>query len=310
MSVVRMHRVFYVDDQEDIVWSTTRLLARQSPRLTVDGFTSPLDALQAIRACPPDILVTDLWMDEMSGLELMVEARRVAAKLPVIMVTGYSAQNTDATLRKRSSIEYLDKPVRTKSLIASINRVFERSELFSGDVSSPMLPDLVQIYALSQTTGTLKIRQPTQSGVICFDRGKMVHASSGSRFGESAVYELLSWHDCDFAPDTEPISSDRTVIASWQEVLTEGFRRIDQTGMAAMSAEETKTAYPSSHVAVPGTRRSRDVAADAASEAHSAPIPGYCVTTAGQGHNKEPPDVTRRSPRYSNDEGSWLIGRS
>ncbi len=119
-------RVFYVDDQEDIVWPTTQLLARESPDLTVEGFTKPAAALQAIQEFPPSVLVTDLWMEGMSGLELMEEARRVVADLPVIVVTGYGAPRSSATLGSRSRVEYLEKPVRIEFLVASINRLLAR----------------------------------------------------------------------------------------------------------------------------------------------------------------------------------------
>lgn len=113
-------RVFYVDDQEDIVWSTTLLLARECPDMTVEGFTEPAAALAALEQCPPDVLVTDLRMKGMSGFEILEAARRFVPTLPVIVVSG---SDVAAALRGRSLVESLEKPVRTGSLVASIDRL-------------------------------------------------------------------------------------------------------------------------------------------------------------------------------------------
>lgn len=223
-------RVVYVDDQEDIVWSTTRLLARNCPELEVESFTDPKDALDAVKQNPPDILVTDLRMEGMSGLELMVAARKVVPELPVVVVTAYGGPGLSSALRGRSLVEYLEKPIRTEELVASIDRLLDRGEGFSGAISLPMLPDLVQVYTLSKTTGALAIRRGASSGIMWFDQGDIVHAVCGSRTGEEAVYELLSWQGGEFRLDTAARAPETTITMGWQEVLLEGCRRIDESG--------------------------------------------------------------------------------
>lgn len=223
-------RVFFVDDQEDIVWSTTKMLARKCPDLTLEGFTEPLAALEALKQSPPDILVTDLRMEEMSGLELLVASRRIVSDLPVIVVTAYGGPDVTAALHGRSLVEYLEKPVRTEELIAAIDRLLARGEGFSGAISLPMLPDLIQIYTLSQTTGALAIRQGESSGTLWFDSGKIVHAVCGDKVGEVAVYEMLAWQGGEFSLDTNVQPPEETISATWQEVLLEGCRLMDEEG--------------------------------------------------------------------------------
>lgn len=247
-------RVFYVDDQEDIVWSTTKLMARKCPELEVEGFTDPAAALAALQKHPPDIMVTDLRMEEMSGLELLVEARKVVPDLPVILVTAYGGPDVTAALQGRSLVDYLEKPVRTETLVASIERLLTRSEGFSGAISLPMLPDLIQVYTLTRTTGALSIRRGGSSGTIWFEDGSIVHASCDERRGETAVYELLSWQGGEFSLDTRAVPPERTITASWQEVLLEGCRLLDEAGredVAGAEPEDLDEARPSTQVAVP-----------------------------------------------------------
>ncbi len=247
-------RVFYVDDQEDIVWSTTKLLARKCPDLVVEGFTDPAVALAALRENPPDIMVTDLRMEEMSGLELLVAARKIIPDLPVILVTAYGGPDVTAALQGRSLVDYLEKPVRTETLVASIDRLLTRSEGFSGAISLPMLPDLIQVYTLTQTTGALSIRRGGSSGTMWFEGGSIIHATCGERSGETAVYELLSWQGGEFTLDTQAVPPERTITASWQEVLLEGCRLLDEAVREDSLLEgsvELGDAMPSTQVAVP-----------------------------------------------------------
>lgn len=101
-------------------------------------------------------------------------------------------------------------------------------EGFSGAISLPLLPDLIQIYTTSMASGALTIRRAREFGTIWFDRGAMVHAACGKEVGVDAVYRLLQWHDGQFSLDTAATAPVRSIAASWQEVLMEGCRRLDE----------------------------------------------------------------------------------
>lgn len=121
---------------------------------------------------------------------------------------------------------------------------------FSGAISLPLLPDLIQIYTVSMADGALTIRRGTQAGTIWFDQGAMVHAVCGDLTGEEAVYRLLQWHDGQFSLDRDAKAPLRTITASWQKVLMEGCRRLDEDALekalalTAVPASVATTAEP------------------------------------------------------------------
>jgi CheY-like chemotaxis protein len=82
-------RVLYVDDEEALVLLATRVLARAGHSVT--GFSDPARALAAFREQPDaiDILVTDLSMPLMSGVELARAVLDVRPHLPVLLTTGH-----------------------------------------------------------------------------------------------------------------------------------------------------------------------------------------------------------------------------
>ena len=111
-------------------------------------------------------------------------------------------------------------------------------EGFSGAISLPLLPDLIQIYTVSLADGALTIRRGRELGTIWFERGDMVHAVCGEDTGEEAVYRMLQWQSGHFAHDPESRTSTRSITASWQNVLMEGCRRIDEAAPDVMSELE------------------------------------------------------------------------
>lgn len=108
-------------------------------------------------------------------------------------------------------------------------------EGFSGAISLPLLPDLIQIYTISLANGALTVRRGTELGTIWFDRGDIVHAVCGDEVGEEAVYAMLQWQSGHFALDPDARTSTRSITASWQNVLMEGCRRIDEAAPDVMS---------------------------------------------------------------------------
>src|SRR5690349_15952355 len=114
---------------------------------------------------------------------------------------------------------------------------------FSGAISLPLLPDLIQIYTVSMADGALTIRRGTDMGTIWFERGAMVHAVCGEITGKEAVYALLRWNDGHFSFDGDETAPLRSITASWEEVLLEGCRRLDESPSGEAPQSASSRAY-------------------------------------------------------------------
>lgn len=224
-----MKHVLMVDDEEDLVWSTGKQMSRERSDLSFEGITDPEEALTLIRRQPPDVLITDVRMPKMTGIELMMAARAVAPALPVVVVTAYGSADVRAEVHRSPSVEYLEKPFSFQSLSSAVDRVLARpANGFSGAISLPMLPDLIQIYALSRATGALRIRRGPEEGGVWFSEGEIIHATCGSVRGEEAVYALLRWQGGEFQMEAGAQPPERSVGLPWQELLVEGCRLMDE----------------------------------------------------------------------------------
>ncbi len=117
--------LMYVDDEPGICKASHRSLERLGYR--VAAYTSPVQALERLRAEPGtiDVLVTDMAMPEMTGLELFTHARAAQPQMRAIICTGFSDQaGTDAALAAGIS-EVLSKPITVREIGHAVRRVLD-----------------------------------------------------------------------------------------------------------------------------------------------------------------------------------------
>jgi CheY-like chemotaxis protein/anti-sigma regulatory factor (Ser/Thr protein kinase) len=123
---VRSTKVLVVDDSAMDRRLARRLIEKYTgmiPTLAVDG----RDALAAIDRDVPDIVVTDLHMPEMDGLELVESVRRRLPHLPVILMTAHGSEDTAVQALRRGAASYVPKRSLADDLVSTIESVLEVS---------------------------------------------------------------------------------------------------------------------------------------------------------------------------------------
>ena len=113
-------RIFVVDD-EQIIASTVAMILRWQGFM-VESFTDPFEALAASRTQAPDLLVTDIWMQVLSGIELAIQVRKSCPNCKVLLLSGQA--ETDEMREKFKTegqrFDLLLKPIHPTELL---NRV-------------------------------------------------------------------------------------------------------------------------------------------------------------------------------------------
>ena len=99
--------------------------------LEVAIFTSPLPAMEAMAQKPFDIVVTDLKMEGMDGIEVLRRSRQLNNRARVIIITGYASQETADAASQEGVFDFLAKPFRLEELKSAVNRAIEE---LAGDV--------------------------------------------------------------------------------------------------------------------------------------------------------------------------------
>lgn len=117
--------ILLVDDESDIARLGQRLLEPLGYRVT--AFDNPRSALRAFRRSPAafDILVTDLTMPRMTGLELADEVRSLDAAIPIVLTTGYADVVSPEQARSHGITDFIMKPLVGRALTQKIRRAID-----------------------------------------------------------------------------------------------------------------------------------------------------------------------------------------
>jgi DNA-binding NtrC family response regulator len=102
-------RILILDDEAKMADLLARSLERSGYEAV--GVSDPLRALDELKSSRWDVLVTDLRMPGMDGLEILERSKSIDSGVDVILMTAYASIDTDREAMKRGAVDYLEKPV-------------------------------------------------------------------------------------------------------------------------------------------------------------------------------------------------------
>jgi DNA-binding NtrC family response regulator len=119
--------ILVVDDRQDNRDAITEAMQRQG--YAVLTAANGVEALQKISAHSPDLVITDLKMPDLDGLELLKTARAAATPPEVILLTAFGTVETAVDALKHGAFNYLTKPVNLKDLRAQAEKALEHRRM-------------------------------------------------------------------------------------------------------------------------------------------------------------------------------------
>ena len=128
--------VLVVDDEEIARANMIHVLSKEG--YTCHGAGNGAEALEILAREEIDLVVTDLKMERMDGLELLDQINRTNPEIPVIMVTGFATVSSAVDALKKGAAHYLGKPVNLDELRRTVKEVLEK-KLFVQMGKGPIL---------------------------------------------------------------------------------------------------------------------------------------------------------------------------
>ena len=129
-----MDKLLLIDDEPDVQYSFRRTLDPAEVDLTTAS--SGEEALRIIPKLKPDLVIMDVRMGGISGLETLRRLRDMDAKVPVIMMTAYGTTQTAIEAMKLGAYDYLLKPFDVPKLRQIISDALKAARAMRG--SSPI----------------------------------------------------------------------------------------------------------------------------------------------------------------------------
>jgi CheY-like chemotaxis protein len=255
------YRVLLVDDSAEFTHLfKEHLVIKREPSWIVHTADNYAEALNCLKSHPVDLVVLDIKMPVMDGLQLLTVLKRSRPALPVVVLTGLATpENRDYALRHGASLflSKLDVAVGFDSIYPALEATVEApTEGFKGVVRQIGLTELVQLECMARKSSVLEIKGPNADGRIYISEGAIIHAEVGGILGEKALARLYGLKGGEFhlAPFTQP--SRRTIQGHWEGLLLEAAQLCDEQAVEAgpqqSGGEMSVNLEPEAEAAQPG----------------------------------------------------------
>ena len=139
MDAKKKRKILVVDDEINVCKSICQAI--ESENYDVHMALSGEEALKKDKADPYDLIITDLMMPGISGMDLLTSLKTDRPGVPVIMITGYPNIKTAIQSIKTGAFDYLPKPFTPKDLRSLVARAFKSSEPEGETPSPPEMPE-------------------------------------------------------------------------------------------------------------------------------------------------------------------------
>lgn len=222
--------VVFVDDEVDFVGAVYDLLCGEFGAQDVAAFADPVDADHWLNEHRPGVLVADVRMPKLNGIELVTRARRRWPGLPVIITTAYPSELADGFVDERT-LFYLPKPFAFDDLL-SLLRSIQESEVAQDRHKTTEIVEILTLYTMAGYTGVLSAHADGwPSARVWLRGGQVLHAQCGSMVGLPGLAALLAMPEgvFDWSRDANPAVS---IDAPLGEALTQAFQLLDSHGLA------------------------------------------------------------------------------
>ncbi len=173
--------VLLVDDEPDFVQGIARLLGGRFPELTITPVNSGRAALEVLKQASVQIMITDLRMPEMSGMELVRLAVKKHKELSIVVLSAYGSIETAVEALRAGAYDFLTKPIEPDQLYRVVEKGIERTRLLAENLRLRHI--LSQQDAQQELVGESKAMQQLRSSIAAVaqaDYTVLIRGESGT----------------------------------------------------------------------------------------------------------------------------------
>src|SRR5579883_2249581 len=241
------HKVLIVDDDPAVLELYRDLLAQLPSKPEIFTTTSGSRALSMLKSEPFRLLLCDLKMPKMDGLQVLSIVRRSFPELRTVVMTAVHNEE----FRSRAYALGVDlfwlKPDTQQNMemfLQCVESLLGRDEEsgFRG-VQSKSLMDLIQMECLSQNSTALRITRGSVNGRIWISSGELIDAETEGLRGEPAFRRILEWKSGTFENLPAENGRERTINKPANALLLEAAQAMDEIAAPeTQSSEEAEVA--------------------------------------------------------------------
>ncbi len=193
MQSTDLKHVLIVDDEKDVLEIIEIGLAMFKKRFTVVTCQNGREAIGVLESQPIDMVVTDLKMPEVDGLELLAYMIANFPLLPAIVMSGFGTPENMRKLDELGIYLFMDKPLSVQKLSRYIIEGLQETSQ-NGSISGISIAGFLQLIEAEQKTCLLEVQgKEKRIGFFYFRRGELYDAVSNHQRGEQAALSIIAW---------------------------------------------------------------------------------------------------------------------
>lgn len=221
---LRLTRVLVVDDEPEVLALVGACL---EGKFDVAMAATAEAALEQLFVFDPDILLTDVNLPDIDGIELIRQALLVKPTLRMLVMTGFATPQIRDQAIRQGVMRFLEKPLNLATLGEHLREISHRAFGLTGDGIDVM--DLSQVMLLCRKNGVIQFEAGGQKGTLVFEDGQVVHAFTPDAQGEAAYFAMVFWREGQFKTfSAEPMRAVRSIQSTTEMLLMEGARLLDE----------------------------------------------------------------------------------
>ena len=120
-------KVLIVDDEVSILQSMSGILEDEGYGVILAE--SGEEALEKIRKDMPDLILLDIWMPGVNGMDVLDEIKKLYPLVPVIIISGHGTIETAVKATRMGAFDFIEKPLSIERILVSIQNAIEYSRL-------------------------------------------------------------------------------------------------------------------------------------------------------------------------------------
>ncbi len=224
-----MRHVLIVDDEPELLLSIQTGF-EGNERFQILTAPNGREALEILDSNKMDLVVTDLRMPEMDGVELLATMSELFPAVPSIVMSAFGTPVLEQQLKKAGTLAVLDKPLDIDALEKAINKALDSYKEQDGSLSGITIGNFLQLIVMEEKTAHIKVfHLGGKKGALFFLEGQLLDGEYGELTGQDAVLEMLGWDNVKIAIEelTSPYP-DRKINADLMGLLMEAARLKDE----------------------------------------------------------------------------------
>lgn len=191
---MKENTILIVDDEMVFVQSLKSHFVEKGGQYTVKTAFNGAEALDLLDKKKIDLVILDLNMPVLDGIEVLVELHNRSIWLPIIVLTSVlimTPEKEQNIFAEFGIVEYMEKPVNLERLDKRVEEVLHRFYEYNKPGSGIGLPAILRVIENEKRTGVLSIKSGKKGGRIFFRDGDIVDAESGGVSAEEAFFSCL-----------------------------------------------------------------------------------------------------------------------